>query len=481
MLLLFILSIYFPIDSWQNEVLEEIQVRGEHFTNTPSIRPYSISLDRDKPCPYISVAKCSCTIYGATWLHNRLWLANLSADYKCDTIKVLRLKPAIFYDWSNFSLFLQPVVKFGKDSLPPDNVFAGLYSSDYERAYVKFHHPYFGIFIGRERFALGPSPRYNLLLSGYSSPMDWFQLYLQTKVVRLSFYLSRLDDIICKPYEYLGDTITQIINARRYLSIRRLDVSPTNWLNFSFSEAATFGGEDFALAPYHFNPVILLHAYQYNWAKDVNLFFHLDGRIFLKNLSFYGALLVDDFQLEQDPNNEPNHLGINLGAEFADLFIKKTFLIVEYTVLSRYIYCHFIPYQRYQYLNTPIGSPFGPDNDEVYTKLVYHLNPRFDLYSQISYLRKGKIEVDSLWPIPEPRVVGTLFPDDNFLSGIVQKSFDFGLGFRFFKGHILAVDFFMGYSIINNFQHKLAETKNSPILRLKIDLINLSKNSEGKK
>lgn len=460
MILLFILAVYLPIDSWQNELIEEMQVRGVHFTRFPSVRPYDIA---------------EFDFTDDHFLSDRLWLPSLSGKVYYDTITVLRLKPSVYYDWSNFSMCVQPVVKFGEDSLPPDKVFADLFSSDYERAYVKYASKHFGVFIGRERFAIGPSPRYNLLLSGYSAPMDWLHFSLQSGKLKFSYYLSRLDNMYTKRLEYVGDTIIERIDATRYLSIRRLDFSPTEWLSVSFAEGATFGGEDHILGIYDFNPVILLHTYQYNRDNDANLFFHLDAKIFLKNFCFYGALLVDDYQLESDPNNEPNHLGINVGFECADPFnVSNIFWMIEYTAVTRYTYCHFVPYQRYQYLDTPIGSPFGPGYDEVYTKFFYHLNPKLDLYSQMSYFRKGEAAIEALWPIPEyPRLPGTLFPPENFLFGTIQKSFEIGFGLRFFHRHSIVSDFYIGYLQCKNYQNRINETKKIPFFRLTIDIINL--------
>lgn len=459
-LVLYMCTIFIPIDSWQNEILEEIQVRGFHFTNFPSVRPYELQI-LDYPADDV--------------LWANIWLPNLSAHLRSDTVTVLRLKPALFYQWSTGTVFLQPVFKFGEDSLHPSKQFEDLFSADYERAYMKHTAGIFTIFIGRERFAIGPSPRYNLLLSGYSVPLDWLCYSLQSPKLKFSFYISRLDDLYSKPLEYSGDTISEYINAKRYMTIKRFDYSPTEWLNFGLSEGAVFGGEDFALEMYHFNPLVFLQAYQFNYGKDMNLFLSVDGRIFLSNLSFYFSFLFDDFQLEKDQNNEPNHWGLNIGAEFADPFrLKNTFWMIEYTAVSRYTYCHFVPYQRFKYLNTPIGSPFGPDYDEVYTKFIYHITPRFDVYAQISHQRKGQSNIDSEWPIPEkPRVSGTFFPSDNFLSGAVQKSYDFGLGARLFSSSWFMCDAFIGYSNIENFRHTRDESERFLIFRFQVALVKL--------
>ncbi len=459
-LVLYLWTIFIPIDSWQSEILEEIQVRGCHFTNFPSIRPFELHI-LDYPVEDMQWAT--------------IWLPNVSAHLWSDTITVLRIKPALFYQWSTGTVFLQPVFKFGEDSLHPNKQFENLFSADYERAYMKYTADIFTIFIGRERFAIGPSPRYNILLSGYSAPLDWLHYSLQSPKLKFSFYISRLDDLYAKPLEYSGDTISEYINARRYLIIKRFDYSPSEWLNFGLAEGAVFGGEDFTLEIYHFNPLVLLQAYQYNYDEDMNLFLSVDGRIFLNNVSFYLSLLFDDFQLEKDPNNEPNHWGVNIGAEFADPFrLKNAFWMIEYTGVSRYTYCHFIPYQRFKYLNTPIGSPFGSDYDEVYSKFTYHVSPRFDLYTQISHQRKGESNIDSEWPIPEnPRVSGTSFPSDNFLSGTIQKSLNWGIGIRLFYDAWFMCDAFIGYSSIENYRHIRDESERFFNFRLEVALINL--------
>jgi len=464
MMILFILSVYLPIDSWQNELLEEMQVRGVHFAHFPSVRPYDI-------------AELNSVDY--SFLSDKTWLPNLSAKVHYDTITVLRAKPSVYYDWSGFSVCVQPVFKFGHDSLPPYRVFnisdRELFSADYERAYAKYAGKHFGLFIGRERFSIGPSPRYNLLLSGYSAPMDWFSYSMQSNKLRFSFFLSRLDDRYTKPLEYVGDTITQYIDARRYLTVKRLDFSPYSWLNFGLSEATVFGGENYSLHLYHLNPVVFVQAYQYNWDDDVNFFLSFDTKVFLNNFALYAALLIDDFQLETDNNGEPHHWGLNIGTEIADLAgLENSFLIFEYTAVSRYTYCHFVPYQRYQYLETSIGSPYGPDYDEIFTKLTYHITKTIDLFAQIAYLRKGEGKISALWPIPEyPREPGTFFPQGNLLSGTVQKSIDSGVGARYFLQDQLAVELYAGFLHIDAAKHILGAGETSLVMRLQVDVFNL--------
>lgn len=457
-LLLIIFSIHIPVDSWQSEILEERQVRGVPITNFPSIRPFDVD-------PSVLLD---------TVIH-ALPLLNLSCDGLYDTVKTLRLRPVLHYEWARFTLLVEPVMKFGKDSLPPSQVFMELFSADYERAYVKVDLPHFQAFVGRERISIGPSPRHNLILSGRSMPMDWLSGSVFSEKLRLSFFITRLEDMYTKPLAYEGDTITEYIIARRFLSVKRLDYSPAPWLNFGISESAIFGGEGYALEFYHFNPVVFLQAYQYNWNKDVNFFLLFDAKVYRRNLCLYGQLLLDDFQLEKDPNNEPNHLGFNAGIEAVDLFgLRKIFWLLEYTAVTRYTYCHFIPYQRYQYRDTPIGSPRGCDFDELHLKLVYHFLKRLDIYSSGTYLRKGENRIHSLWPIPEsPRVTGTAFPDENFLSGTVQHSFTGIFGVRMIHNSWLRWDLSVGMTRIIDQGHEQGASTSGFFLAVGVKIIDL--------
>ncbi len=455
MILLLLIALTYPVDSWQSEALEEALIRGDFVTPFPGVRPYFLSANDT------SIIRPSLT--NTTW------------DFWLDTVTVLRFKPRLYADWHSFSFLLQPVVKFGSDYLPPDRVFAGLFAGDYERASIRYRTDCFGLFIGRERFSLGPSPRWNLLLSGYGAPMDWFHYDFGSRRIRVFYFLSRLDDMTCKPVEYEGDTVTRFIDARRFLIIKRLDLALVRNWNFSFSEAATFGGENYGLDLYQLNPVVLLHTYQHNWDKAADLFFHLDTRVQFGSLLIYGALLVDDYQLEPDPNGEPNHLAFQAGFETQDLLLDRTWFMLEYTRVSRWTYCIFTPYQRYQYRGHPIGFPLGPDGDEVFGKMVWHLQPRVrDFWWAISLTRKGENEIDTPWPIPEePRVPGTVFPADNFLYGDVQKTLDIRIGLRQRFSRHLAFDISAGFIHTVNDHHVRHAVKTTPALKIQLDGINL--------
>lgn len=432
------------LDPWVMEMNDEILVRGGQPLADPRYHGLWYEGDggpTDERAPVLE------------WLTDRCRRSIAHVAARADTVRTVRFKPAVWYEQGPLSLLLQPGVKFGTDSLPPRIAFKDIFSADYDRALVRLDWPSFGFLVGRERTAIGPSPRANILLSGQGAPLDWLQGYARTGAFMLSFMMSELDPMTCTEYAYIGDTLTALIQARRFLFVRRLDFQPWSWLNLSFTEAALAGGEDYHLTPYHWNPLVFMHTLQYNWAQDANIMFHLDGRLVWHGWSAYGALLVDDFQLDPDPNNEPNHLGGLVGVEIADLVVPRSFLVAEYAFATRYLYTHFHPYQRFEYRGHPLGSPAGPDHDVWFGRYTYHAAPHWDCFGEGLVTRKGEVLVTSPWPIPEPRTPGTVFPEDNFLSGTVETTISGSIGVRWYPNRAARVGLSFGYAICRNHRH----------------------------
>ena len=370
-------------------------------------------------------------------LLSRLSSPVLRTSIGIDSINVVRPSGFIRYEKNPVSIILEPIAKFGETAVWPKEKFKGKFAADYERAFIRLANPIFSGIFGRERFALGPSSRYNLLLSGYSPPLDGGFLSYKSNKFKLSFIFSRLEDVKDETLNFVGDTVhTDTAIASRFMSVRRIDFLPKDWINIGLSELVIFGGPSGFPSLYYLNPIALSYPYEYvNKSANHNIFWDIDFRLDFKNMALYGEFLMDDFQYGKDPQNEPNHIGFLAGVEIADpLKVKKTFLWVEYTRATRWLYNHFVPWQRHDYMGYPIGHPQGPDFDELFAKITYHLNAELDFYGKCSYTRHGAGRIDDIWPIPEsPRKAGTYFPDDNFLLFPMDTYLDLRVGINFFK------------------------------------------------
>ncbi|MCK4351995.1 hypothetical protein KAW65_01150 [candidate division WOR-3 bacterium] len=415
------------IDDPLIETVEELRVRGVPLVKYPNVKPYLLKDFLEQQ----GINK---------WLISRLVPKTiLKLDSKCDSIKVTRLSISADYENGWVNIILEPIAKFGDDNIWPTRKFKGIVSTDYERASIRFSPQNFSLILGRERFAFGPSPRYNLLLSGYSPPIDGLFWSYEAPKFKLSFLFSRLEDIWTDTLEFEGDSVRQLepMNSRRFLSIRRIDFLPKDWINIGLTEAVIYGGPERFPDFYYLNPLTLNYPYQFTRGGfDDNILWDVDGRIDFKNFGIYGEFIIDDFQYGSTRQKDPNQTGFLIGLELADpLKFAHTFLWLEYTRITRWVYTYFIPSERYEYLGYPIGHPLGPDFDNIFMKFTYHFKPQIDFYGTFSYTRHGAGKVETLWPIPEhPRESPPpYFPDNNFLSEPVHTYLDVNFGFNIFK------------------------------------------------
>ncbi len=424
------------MESQLGEIIDELRVRGVRLVKYPNIKNYWIS-----EIPEENVGAIHELLLQKSeeilLLLSRISSPVLRTQFGIDSINVLIPSGFITYEKSPVSIVLEPTAKFGENDVWPKEKFKDKFAADYKRAFIRFANPKFSGIFGRERFALGPSPRYNLLLSGYSPPLDGGFLSYEEEKFKLSFVFSRLEDIKGEILNFVGDTVhTDTANSSRFISIRRIDFLPKDWINVGLSELAIYGGPDGFPSLYYLNPIAMSYPYEYVHSDaNHNIFWDIDFKLDLRNFSLYGEFLMDDFQYGKDEQGEPNHIGFLMGMELADpLKLKNTFLWIEYARTTRWVYNHFVPWQRYEYLDYPMGHPQGPDFDELFAKITHHLNPEWDFYGKFSYTRHGAGKIDDVWPIPEsPRDTTTYFPENNFLLSPVDTYFDLRTGINFFK------------------------------------------------
>ena len=449
---------YLFIEDIQNELMNELRLRGVYLAEYPSIRPYYNLKDR----------------LDEHWLIERAMLPTLDIGWiYYNTTNLFRTKGKLSYHTDGFSLLVQPVFKIGKDGLHPLRYFKEKVAGDYERAYVRFHTDRFSFLLGRDRVSIGPSPYNNLLLGGEGFPLDMLMASYEERRFRFTFLFSRLEDIEARLVDFDNiegyDRDTSRYLQRRYLAIRRLDFKPKRLLGLDIpwikditvglSEATLFGGVGVLPDLYRLNPLVSGYIYQWIREEDANILWSIDTRVDLMGFAIYGQLLIDDFQYEPVPSREPNCIGLNIGIEFIDPFgFEQTFFNIEYTKVSRWTYTSIRPCTRYNYRGLPLGHPNGPDFDKFSVRGVYRPTRNLDITGRFFYRRKGNTSVETLWPIP-PGETGSYFPYNNFLSGVVETSFNIKGGIRFYGLPGVTVIAEVGFGKANNFRHKEGKEK----------------------
>ena len=111
-----------------------------------------------------------------------------------------------------------------------------------------------------------------------------------------------------------------------------------------------------------------------------------------KNLSIYGELIIDDFQI--DNTGVEDATGYKIGIDGRKN--KNLFYILEWTKIAPWTYLH--PGQNTSWINNshPIGYSLGPNSRCAKAKIIKSVNHNIDLLLDMSYVRKGENNIGTI-------------------------------------------------------------------------------------
>jgi hypothetical protein len=130
--------------------------------------------------------------------------------------------------------------------------------------------------------------------------------------------------------------------------------------------------------------------------------------------------------------------------------------------VHRWSYGHIVSWQEYSYRGFPIGHPLGNDFDRLLLRDIEHLGKSWDLEVSLSYTRHGEGRMTE--PYPEDR-----FPDEYFLTGVVERRIGVGVGIRRLLAHSSALELTAGWEEISNHRNVESASLSQPSLRFALD------------
>jgi hypothetical protein len=209
----------------------------------------------------------------------------------------------------------------------------------------------FNIKLGRYSLAWGSDSENQTLLNRKKFSFDGYKIDYRWRFIYFETFFAKLDTLGVR-----GKTK----NLNRYLNGHRISFLGEKW-QISFSEIILYGGEnrgfDFAYA----NPFTEYFLMQGNekesFGFDDNPFIMFDFAYFpFKNAKFYGELMIDDFQIDNETvyDREPTEMGLILGVDY--LLDKYNLLFnMEYLRINPWTYNQPCSWNRFVFRNQPIG------------------------------------------------------------------------------------------------------------------------------
>ena len=142
--------------------------------------------------------------------------------------------------------------------------------------------------------------------------------------------------------------------------------------------------------------------------NDNSILFATIRYVLKPNLSFFGELIIDDFQV--DDNNLQNGLGYKIGADGAFAISGKPITwVVEWTRINSWTYIHHGQFTSWQNRGHAIGYPYGPDLNSFHVQANAQISETLLLNIEANWLEKGSNTLSTEWGNSDNK-------DDPFLS-----------------------------------------------------------------
>jgi hypothetical protein len=272
---------------------------------------------------------------------------------------------------------------------------AGGYDFFSARGYVTFNvaKPVIVQF-GQDRNFVGNGYR-SLILS--DNGKENLFLKVQTKIWKIQYtnLFSELTDLT----KLSGSGGGQ---SKKYSALHHLSINLGKHLNIGLFENVIFARRDTLQTKgfdiNYLNPVIFYRAVEHGLNSSDNVLLGLDFKWnFLKSVSLYGQLVLDEFvknEVFAKSGWWANKWAIQGGLKYINVFgVNNLDLQIEYNTARPYTYTHFYREQNYVNYNQPLAHPLGANFKEAIGILRYQPFGRLTTQVLIIYSTQG---LDSL-------------------------------------------------------------------------------------
>lgn len=380
-----------------------------------------------------------------------------------DTVSYTRMGLKYKYEKKGFGFLVMPFGQYGDGNIYLSGKKFEIYG-DVLRGSVYYSGENLNFSFGKDIFSIGPGINSSPVISP-GVPLNYLRFIFSTDNFAFMHLIAGLEDYTGPELIWMDTSAGTIVDFERYLAVHRFELRPFDWLGVSFSEIAIGGGEDAGIPFKLISPLSIYYVDQFNSSENYNINWNFDAFVKTGKYLFYIDFLIDDFQYERpDRFREPNHIAFSAGFHTEDLLNTDLQFSTSYRIATRWTYCNFRVWQRYQNYGRPLGFAEGNDFDLFAMSTAYPFEFA-DLGLRIEFRRKGENRISTAWPVnnyeqnPEVTFTGT-----NFLSGVVEKRlkvtalFDTGK----IKGEI-------GFYRINNYKNIQDSTLTQPHLKITLN------------
>jgi hypothetical protein len=255
---------------------------------------------------------------------------------------------------------------------------------------------------GHDRTFIGNGFR-SLIFSDYSPP----NLFLRTnvKVWKLN-YMFQLNRLTADGMGTPGGSTANKNYPVKFMAFHHLSFNIGKKFNLGLFESVVFTPQDsinqntFQLS--YLNPIIFYRAIEQQGGSPDNVL--LGGEFkwnAIKQLSFYGQFVIDEFVLKELKAGNgwwANKFALQGGLKYIDVFnVSNLDLQLEANLIKPYAYSHDSQYSNYSNYNQSLAHPLGANLLEGVAIVRYQPLPKLNLIAKTFYTKIGRDTVNVNW------------------------------------------------------------------------------------
>ena len=235
---------------------------------------------------------------------------------------------------------------------------------DFEIAKIDYKTEHFHIKFGRDYFMPGMNFHESMMFSQHQYPYDQIVLSYKNKLLEISSYYLRLNDMNYEGEQYL-----------RHLNGHRLSMNLFDKGYIALNEYILYQGVNRPINPALFNPFMIYYLYQRNKnIRGTNSMMSLDLFYHINRLFIHGEIIMDDFMTEREVYSdlEPNKFGYNFTFGIKNVIPGLSWNI-NYTQIRNRVYAtgngNYTEYFVYE--NLPMGYTLGSNLWDIKSNITY--------------------------------------------------------------------------------------------------------------
>ncbi len=292
-----------------------------------------------------------------------------------------------------------------------------------DQVYLRMDGEDWGVQFGKDHISWAEG----LVIGRVHDPFERLDYELKVGPFALCGFASFLDPLSIQ--EPSGDS-TVVRWANRYLSGHRLEFMSPH-LTIALYETMLYGGVGRAPEIIYLVPLYWFHSEQLNRGLDDNTIIGGDFQALFPPVRLSFEFMVDDIQVESaiQSDEEPPEIGIAGQLDWGATVFKKWLTIsARYEGVTNWTYNQHKPWNRYIFMDTPLGSELGNDADRTSLSAQLYTGPWAIIGTRAFFHRKGEGDIYADWTEPWMDVDGAY--SEPFPTGIVQETLGFNLDWK---------------------------------------------------